>query len=450
MNPKTLLATVFLLGPGLSTPLQAETWGLERATAYALENNPELQAARAQRDAAGARTRVTEGARLPELGLSHTVRTTNNPLDAFADKLNTRRTTSADFEPARVNHPGTSDIYMTSLALSLPLYTGGKLSADIASATELEKYTRLQYERRREIVAYQVLEAYLGLQAAETGLGLAEDAVKAARGHAQTTAQLAREGRIVVSDKLTAEVSLAAIQAQHEQAATRLARARDRLKLVMGLTLESDVRILPLALDAGPALARHLAESEAAALARRKDIEGLRALAQAAQARTRGAQAAHKPKVNVIASSNWYDKEFDTANNSWSVRGVASLDLYAGGRHTNEVVASQAEAREYGFRVRALEQAIRNEVRAAHDALREAGARNAIAREAATRARDSVRLVKERYGQGRTILIDLLQAERALVEARTEELASGVALRAAETGLRLAEGTLEAAPEQQP
>ena len=49
MNPKPLLATVFLLGPGLSTPLQAETWGLERATAYALENNPELQAARAQR-----------------------------------------------------------------------------------------------------------------------------------------------------------------------------------------------------------------------------------------------------------------------------------------------------------------------------------------------------------------------------------------------------------------
>lgn len=447
MHRLTLPAVLLL---GLAAPAApAERFSLEQATAHALAHNPNLLAVREQTLAAGARTEAASGAHLPELGLSYSLSRSNNPLEAFAGKLNTRRVTAGDFEPARVNHPDTENLHTTSLALKLPLYAGGKLSADLANAAEAEKHARLQYARARELVAFQVLEAYLGLQAAQDGLAIADDALAAAQQHARTAAQLAREGRIVVSDKLTAEVNLAAHQAQREQAATRLERARDRLKLIMGRPLDSAVEILPLALDDVPGAARALAESEAAAQARRKDLEGLRALAAAAQARVKGAQAAHKPKVDVIASSNWYDKEFDAANSSWSVMGVARLDLYAGGRHTADVSARLAEARELGFRVRAHEQTVREEVRSAYDALREARTRFALAHAAAAQARDSVRLVKERYGQGRTILIDLLQAERALVEARTEELNSGVALRANAAALALAEGAFEA-PEAAP
>lgn len=441
-----LILPTALLGLGLCLPIaRADTFSLEQATAHALAHNPNLLAVREQTLAAGARTEAAEGARLPELGLSYSLSRSNNPLEAFAGKLNTRRVTAADFEPARVNHPDTENLHTTSLALRLPLYAGGKLNADLTDAAETEKHARLQYERARELVAFQVLEAYLGLQAAQDGFIIAEDALKAAREHARTTASLAREGRIVVSDKLSAEVNLAAIQALREQAATKLKRARDRLKLVMGRPLDGTVEILPLVLDSASVTTRHLAEAEAAALARRKDLEGLRALAAAAQARVKGAQAAHKPKLDVIASSNWYDRDFDAANNSWSVMGVARLDLYTGGRHTADVATRLAEARELGFRVSAHEQTVREEVRSAYDTLREAETRYGLARVAATQARDSVRLVKERYGQGRTILIDLLQAERALVEARNEQLSSGVRLRAGEAALALAEGTFEAA-----
>jgi outer membrane protein TolC len=443
------VAVAVVLGIAPAVPARAETFSLEQATAHALAHNPNLAAVREQTFAAGARTEAAAGARLPELGLSYSLSRSNNPLEAFANRLNTRRVTAADFEPARVNHPETENLYATSLALRLPLYAGGKLSADLANAAETEKHARLQYARARELVAFQVLEAYLGLQAAREGLAIADDALKSAQGHARTAAQLAREGRIVVSDKLTAEVNLAAHQANREQATTRLERARDRLKLVMGRPLDAPLDILPLALDSAPATARHLAEAETAALARRKDLEGLRALAAAAQARVRGAQAAHKPKLDVIGSSNWYDKDFDAANNSWSVMGVARLDLYAGGRHTAGVAERQAEARELEHRVRAYEQTVREEVRTAYDALREAQTRYGLARVAVAQARDSVRLVKERYGQGRTILIDLLQAERALVEARSEELNTGVALRTNETALTLAEGAFEAVEAKQ-
>jgi len=154
------------------------------------------------------------------------------------------------------------------------------------------------------------------------------------------------------------------------------------------------------------------------------------------------ARAAHKPSVDFIATSNWYDDHPGFDSHSSSVMGVVSLDLYAGGRHQGEIGAALAEENEMQWRAQALEQSVRNDVRAAHDHLREARARHATSADNVERARENVRLVDRRYGQGRTILIDLLQAERSYTDARMEELNSRVDLEVGRSALRLAEGTL--------
>ena len=57
--------------------------------------------------------------------------------------------------------------------------------------------------------------------------------------------------------------------------------------------------------------------------------------------------------------------------------------------------------------------------------------------------------MKQRYGEGRTILIDLLMAERVLVEARNEELTAGLGQELSAAQLQLAEGSL-ALPGEKP
>jgi outer membrane protein len=441
-----ILAAVLFLGSMASTAMPAETIGLEQAVSYALEHNPDLLAAREQVSASGARTRAAKGARLPSLGLSASARASDNPLDAFADKLNTRQVTASDFDPARLNHPGTSDLYMTQLALRLPVYTGGRLSASVQDAEEVEENRRLQYERAREITAFQAIRGFLSVQAAQEGLAIAADAVAAAQEHARTAAQLSRAGRIVVSDKLTAEVNLAAVQSSREQAATRLASERNRLKLVMGLPLDSDITLASAGFNT-TADGASLTELEARALANRKDLAAARAMNRAAKARVQATRAAHKPNVDLIASSNWYDDKPGFDNHSSSVMGVVRLDLYAGGQHQSEISAALAEDREIQWRVQALEQAAQNDVREAYDSLREAEARHATAAGNVERARENVRLVKQRYGQGRTILIDLLQAERAYTDARVEELTSRLNQDVGRASLHLADGTLALPPE---
>ncbi len=436
-----IVLILLFLALGASPALRAETFSLNQAISYALEHNPDLLALRAQSEAAASRTQSAAGAHLPSLGLSYSARASNNPLDAFADKLNTRSVTTPDFDPARLNHPGTSDLHATQLALRLPVYTGGRLSASLHNVEAMEKNARLQYERAREVTAFQTRRAYLTLQAAQDGLTIADDAVTAAQAHARTTAQLSSEGRIVVSDKLTAEVNLAAVRSQREQAATRVESARNQMKLVMGLPLNSDVTLSLANIETEAFNASALADSESRALAGRKDLAAVQAMSQAARARVQAARSAHKPNVDFIATSNWYDDNPGFDSHSSSVMGVVSLDLYAGGRHQSDISAALAEEREMQWRVQSLEQSVRNDVREAHDMLREARARDAIAADNVDRARENVRLVKQRYGQGRTILIDLLQAERAYTDARNEELTSRLNLQVGQAALHLAEGT---------
>jgi outer membrane protein TolC len=426
---------------GIATQVAAESFDREQAVRHALEHNPDLLAMREQVAAASGRTQAAQGARLPSLDLSYSARSSNNPLDAFADKLNTRSVTAPDFDPARLNHPGSSDLHATQLALRLPVYAGGRLSASLTSAEEMENYARRQYDRARELTAFQTLRAWLNVQAAQEGLAIADDALRAAQEHARTTAQLAREGRIVVSDRLTAEVHLAAVQSQREQAATRLESSRNQLKLGMGLPLETEIT-LPPAVFGAAADTFNAAEIETRALANRQDLAAARAMHQAAKARVQAARASHKPSVDFIATHNRFDDNPGFDEQSSSIMGVVSLDLYAGGRHQGEIATALAEEREARWRVQSLEQTVRHDVREARENLREARARHASAADNAERAKESVRLVKQRYGQGRTILIDLLQAERSHTDARGEELVSRVNLEVGQAALQLAEGTL--------
>lgn len=94
-------------------------------------------------------------------------------------------------------------------------------------------------------------------------------------------------------------------------------------------------------------------------------------------------------------------------------------------------------------RLEATRQQAAADVRAAYHALEEARTRVEICADNVGKARRSTELVRGRYGEGRTILIDLLQAERVLVEARMEKLNASAALLTAQANLALAAGTVE-------
>ncbi len=442
MDTKRLLGSAIGLGLALALPARAELYTLEQAVGYALAHNPQLAAFREQARAAGAERRVAEGARLPQLDLNYRVRRSDNPLDAFADKLNTRSVDPLDFEPDNLNEPDPSTLHATELLLQVPLYTGGSLTARVRGASAQAEAARLEASRAQQLIRYQATRAYLAAQSGAEGLAITNDAVRAAQAHANTTARLVREGRIIVSDKLSADVNLAAVQAMREKARTTARLALHQLRRVMGLPAGAVLALSPWREARTAFSPPALADLEGRALSARLDLQAMQQRLGAAHAQVDAARAGHKPNLNVIASSNWYDEDLGTDSHSWSVMGMASINLFAGGRVQQQVKAERHRAAEHEDQLHALRLRIQNEVHDARSRWQEARARLKIASDNVAKARRSVRLINTRYGQGRTILLDLLQAERALVETRNEALSAALDYETSIIALRLATGEL--------
>jgi outer membrane protein len=421
----------------------AQPLSLDEAIRSALTYNPELRAAGEQADAADSRAKGAWGALLPQLNARYMVRRSDNPLDAFADKLNMRTVDPAtDFSSQALNNPDPSTIHTTQLSVELPLYTGGRIRAGIREAGAYAESARLAYERHREAIAYRTLHAYRSAQAAAQGLVIANDAVDAAREHAETTARLVRQGRIVASDRLTAELNHSAAESAREQASGRLRLALDELRLVMGLPAGTALELPSWQNPAFANVPANMSELEQRALANRKDLKAQDAYFKASRARVTAARSAFQPQVGVVAADSWYDSNAALDNKSQSIMGVVSMNLFSGGRDHHALSAAHHEADEAEQRLESMRQGARNEVLAAASRLTEARARMEIAGQSVDKARENVRLVKQRYGEGRTILIDLLMAERMLVEARSEALNAALGQELASAQLELAEGSL--------
>jgi len=421
----------------------AEPLSLDDAIHEALNQNPELLAASLRVEAAEARAKAARGDFLPQVGVRYLARRSDNPLDAFADKLNTRQVDPAtDFTAQALNQPDPSTIHATQLSVELPLYTGGRRAAALRETGAMADASRLNASRVRQLTAFRTLSAYRNAQAAGVALSIADDAVAAARQHAETTARLVRQGRTVASDRLTAELNLSAMQSLREQSAGRQRLAMDELRVAMSWDTDRAIDLPAWQFPELPAGTAVPADAEQRALRTRHDLRAQEAMLRASRARIAAARSAFKPQVGVVAADSWYDDNAALDNKSQSIMGVVTLNLFSGGRDWHGVTAAQREAEANRRLLEASQQAARNEVRAATSRLNEAGERRRIASQGVDKAREAVRLVNQRYGEGRTILLDLLMAERALVEARQEELNAALQQEVSEAQLRLAEGML--------
>jgi len=437
----TLLVSILFL----SAPATAELLTLERAVETTLQNSHSLRGSAQAITAAEAMSVAARADRMPRLGFEYSVNVSDDPLDAFAAKLRSRSVTASDFEPGNLNDPDTSSLFGAALVLKYNLYNGGRTDAEVARAARDEDSARAQYSRVVQHAVFNVIRAYYATQAAERGLEIARAAATAAEHHAATTRKLVREERTVKSDALTAEVNRAAFSSMRERAATRLRLAKNALSVAMELTeAGGDFDLSPINMRIDPPPLPGLAALLDRAMTQRSDLQALSARLQAAEAAIRSVRAEQGIHVDLIADAALYQDDPLVNESAWRVRGVLRKDLYTGDRIKGKVGAATARHDAVRYEIEARKQQIRGEVRASYEHLRDAMARIALTQGNVARARENVNLIRDRYGEGRTILIDLLQAERALMDAQNEELSAVESLYTAIAGLSLADGSLDA------
>lgn len=100
---------------------------------------------------------------LPQVSFSYSLLNSNDPLNAFAFKLQGKSIAAADFNPDALNHPSGRSDFVTQLNLRQPLVNIDMLYQRKAAAQQKEIY-RYKTQRTKEMIIFQSQQAFLQLQ----------------------------------------------------------------------------------------------------------------------------------------------------------------------------------------------------------------------------------------------------------------------------------------------
>ena len=277
-------------------------------------------------------------------------------------------------------------------------------------------------------LAASVTDAYGRVLVAAAARQSAAAAAETARADRELAGNRRDAGLVTDADVLQLDVYLSRTREQQIRAAADERIARAQLNQLMGEPLGEAFASRPRSTAAAAIDATDLASLEAEALKNRPDVK-LAALRNNSPARAEtAARAAFLPQVSAQGGWEFNGGAWNTRASSWVVGAVARINVF----HGFADKARLAEAREQATR-RALERekaetAARLDVHIAVARLDAARASEAVGRAAVEQARESRRIIRDRYEAGLTDVASLLRAAEAVVQAETQQTAAQVAV----------------------
>jgi len=427
---------------GLSGAWAQPPLTLAEAQLLALRENPGLKAAglalaTAEAEVAKARARF-----LPQISFSEAYSFSDNPTQVFMNKLNQRRFTEQDFLLHHLNHPKPYGNWRAGLAISQPVFQAGE---DFLG----HQQARLKYRQaesfvlsRRQQVLHQVTQAYYGLQLARERLKVMQQARAIAQDHLKLAQARFAAGAVIQADVLSAEVNLAKITQEELTAQSQVAVAESALDTVVGQPGLGARPLSPAPLEPAP-LPDNLDNLRQLAQDRRPDLKGLELAARVAQKEYAKARLNYLPRFTLTAT---YDVDqrrlFGSNDDSYTVMAVMHLNLFNGLADLARVRETKAQEAQAWELKKEVADRIRHQVTEAALTLKTAHERLKVAQTAVSQAAEGLRLIRLRYAEGLTLLVDLLTAENAKKEAELNKLSALFDTHIAHAGLELALGTL--------
>ena len=163
-----------------------------------------------------------------------------------------------------------------------------------------------------------------------------------------------------------------------------------------------------------------LSDSDILALKQRSDLKEITATVRASDAGLQAARSSFGPRINVFASGELDNiSPFGNGGSNWAAGAELQIDLFSGGQKSASVARARANVDRMQALKQAAEDAIRLEVRRAFYDYDSARQMLSVTRAAIAQAEESLRIVTNRYRAGMNTITDLLRAEDAARNART-------------------------------
>ncbi len=422
-----------------NTVLLQDSLTLSRAIEIALANNPGIAAAAWQVEQAEARKDMTVGELLPRL----------HGTGGYAHSLDPQRLIAV----RNSQDPGvfSRDIASADIVLQMPLFSSGRLINNVRASTLLEQAAAHRFARSKEELIYNVSSIFYSILDQRRVVESVEFSQRTLQEHLRRVTTLVESQKAAPVDRLRTEVRLADVTQRLVQETNSLDTYQRILANLLGI-VEHEVANLTIQGELEEAVGAPVPETDSilneAQLSRGDYLAEKSALE--AQARTvDAARAAHWPTLSLQGyyGYRWaVDDRLDIAGVSTSedigrIGIVLDIPFFEGGRVRAKVRAERARLAEQQARLRQLEQQMRLEVATALLNRRAASNRLEATGKAVDQATESLRIEREKYELGRGAIVDVLDAQSALLESQTNHYRALADLHIAQAQLRLATGS---------
>ena len=403
---------------------------LEDAMQRAFNTNPAITIAGYERDSARASYNAARNSRWISISGTHS----------------TQRSGYDDYHQVKNNITGILSLskeignaHANSLTASMPIFTGGKLNGTIKQAKAGYLISEQGLQKAYNDMRSTVTNGYFDMLQADNMQKLGRESVDRLADHLKNVEAQYEVGVVAKVDVLRSQVELANAKQSLIKAENAYQIAEANLNKIVGLTMDTQLKLdnilvytpydndMQYCLDCA---AKH-----------RPELEQAKQQVEAAKGALRVAISGHMPQVAATASQSWKDSNWPgDENGNWGVGVTVSMNIFDSGVTVSKIHGAEADLAKAHETYRDTVDAVNLDVRSNYLNLREAEKRIDTTKLAVSQAEEDYRIAQLRYMNGVGTNTDVLDAQVALTDAKTNYLQAMYDYNTCKTNLETAIG----------
>lgn len=388
---------------------------IDQAIRVALANNPELSAMQHDADASEYQRKIAASQRWPSVHVA----------SAYNRYLDRQRLIppSANFEPGVYNR----DIVAGDLVLTMPLFTGGRITSEVKAAEFFREAAGHRLSRTRDELVFNVYSTFYSILAQRRLIESLDFSHKTLQEHLKRVKQFIEAQKAAKVDQLRTKVRLTDLEQRQVQERNILEIQYRVLTNLLGLDQVENPLDPRGELSAPVSEVPKKTKALQEAFADRPDYLAARAGLEAQAQAVDIARAAHWPTMSFEASygGRWaagatgLPPGIDRSGDLGQLGVVVDLPIFEGGRIDAQIAKERARLHAAQERLRKLKLQVQLDVETALLNIASARQRVQATESAVAEAKESLRIEREKYETGKGAIVDVLDAQSALLDSQT-------------------------------
>lgn len=314
-----------------------------------------------------------------------------------------------------------SNNYSNGVSASMPIFTGGRLEGSTKQAKAAYKIAKVGVQQSYNDMRDTVTTGYFNVLQARNMEKLCTESVDRLTDHLKNVQAQYDVGVVAKVDVLRSEVEVASAVQKWLQAKNAAEIAEANMNRIVGLPLDTSLDLvdnlnytsceydLPYCLDYS--------------VKNRPEYEIAKQSVEAAKGSLISAKAGHMPQISASASNRWSDNHWPgDEKGNWGVGLSASINVFDTGVTWSRIHAAEANLHKAEANYRSTVDMLNLDVRTKYNNMREAEERIKSSKSALDAAEEDYRIAKLRYMNGVGTNTDVLDAQVALTNAKTNYL----------------------------